>query len=174
VPGTVHSVSIGELVVSKNPEDTLVAYGLGSCVAVAMYDPTKKVAGMIHSLLPQASKTSNNSGAKTVAKFVDEGIPLLVESIQKAGASKNRLVVYLCGGAQMLTAPGFKNSLNIGQRNVETAEVVLKASGFRVQARSTGGNAGRTVRMQVDTGEITVKTLGEGEKVLSSPLLKVS
>lgn len=174
MPGTVHSVSIGELVVSKNPEDTLVAYGLGSCVAVSMYDPITKVAGMIHSLLPQASKTNNTNGSKTMAKFVDEGIPLLVESIQQAGANKNRLIVYLCGGAQMLTAPGFKNSLNIGQRNVETAETILKTSGFKIQARSTGGNSGRTVRMQVSTGEISVKTLGEGEKVLSSPLLKVS
>lgn len=172
MPGTVHSVSIGEMVVSKNPEDTLVAYGLGSCVAVSMYDPTTKVAGMIHSLLPQASKT--NGGANTMAKFVDEGIPLLVETIQKAGANKNRLIVYLCGGAQMLAAPGFKNSLNIGQRNVETAEAVLKTNGFKIQARSTGGNSGRTVKMQVSSGEITVKTLGEGEKTLTSPLLKVS
>ncbi|GAB4445812.1 MAG: chemotaxis protein CheD [Anaerolineae bacterium] len=172
MPGTVHSVSIGELVVSKNPEDSLVAYGLGSCVAVSMYDPVTKVAGMIHSLLPKAANA--NGGAKTPAKFVDEGIPRLVEAIQKAGGSKSRVIVYLCGGAQMLAAPGFKNSLNIGERNVDTAESILRASGFRIQARSTGGNSGRTVRMQVATGELTVKTLGEGEKTLSSPMLKVS
>ncbi|RMF02187.1 MAG: chemotaxis protein CheD [Chloroflexi bacterium] len=168
MPDNVLSVSIGELVVSNNQDDVLVAYGLGSCVAVCMYDPTAKVAGMIHSLLPKSAK--NNGFEKQTAKFVDQGVPLLVDSILKAGAQRQRLNVYLAGGAQMLSAPGFSNSLNIGARNISTAEEILRATGFRILAQSTGGNSGRTVKLFVGSGKITVKTLGQGEVTLSPEL----
>jgi chemotaxis protein CheD len=172
VSDNVHSVSIGELVVSKNPNDILVAYGLGSCVAVCLYDPVAEIGGMIHSLLPKAAQP-NGAGAQN-AKFVDEGVPLLMSKVLAAGAQKGRLKIYLCGGAQMLSAPGFKNALNIGERNVMAAEEALKLQGVRLIAQSTGGTSGRTVRLFVDTGKITVKTLGQGEVVLNPSLSKVT
>jgi chemotaxis protein CheD len=136
-----------------------------------MYDATAGIGGMIHSLLPKSS--GNNSSESTTAKFVDQGVPLLIDAVTKAGANRGRLDVYVCGGAQMLSAPGFKNSLNIGERNAEAAQRVLTAAGFRIKVQDTGGNSGRTVRLRVDTGEITVKTLGQGEKVLNPSLVKV-
>jgi len=172
VPENVHSVSIGELKISGNPNDLLIAYGLGSCVAVCMYDATARIGGMIHSLLPQASR-NNNGVEATTAKFVDVGVPLLVDALTKMGAERRRFDVYLCGGAQMLSAPGFSNSLNIGERNVHAAEAALSAAGFRIRAQDTGGTSGRTVRLRVDTGEIVVKTLGQGERILNPSLTKV-
>lgn len=171
MPETVHSVSIGELKLSSNPTDLLVAYGLGSCVAICMYDATAAVGGMIHSLLPQAS--NNNGSESPTAKFVNEGVPMLLNAVTKAGAIRSRLDVYVCGGAQMLSAPGFKNTLNIGERNVAAAEAALATAGLRIKARDTGGNAGRTVKLRVDTGEITVKTLGQGERILNPSFVKV-
>ncbi len=162
--GNIHSVSIGELVVSKSPQGVLVAYGLGSCVAVCMYDAAGGVAGMLHALLPSASN-SRDSG--NMAKFVDKGVPLLLEKMKASGALKSRMEVYMCGGAQMLTAPGFNNTLNIGARNVAAAEAALKDLGLRLRVRDTGGNSGRTVKLRVSTGKITVRTLGQGEKPLN-------
>ncbi len=172
MPDNVHSVSIGELVVSKNPKDILVAYGLGSCVAVCLYDPVAEIAGMIHSLLPKSAQPNGTESSN--AKFVDEGVPLLMSKVLAAGAQKSRLKVYLCGGAQMLSAPGFKNALNIGERNVAAAEEALKMHGLKVMAQSTGGNSGRTVRLFVDTGKVTVKTLGQGEVILNPSFSKVA
>lgn len=166
VTENLHAVSIGEMVVSNKPNDILVAYGLGSCVAVCMYDAQARVGGMIHSLLP-TSKLNGSSPNTTVAKFVDHGVPLLLETVLGKGASRSRLVVHLCGGAQMLAAPGFSDALNIGKRNVETAEKLLAGLGFRIRAQSTGGHAGRTVRLYIVDGKITVKTLGQDEKVLA-------
>lgn len=173
MPDNVQSVSIGELVVSNNQDDVLVAYGLGSCVAVCMYDPDAKVAGMVHSLLPKAGQ--NNGSEKQIAKFVDQAVPRLIESILKTGAQRRRLQVYLVGGAQMLSTPGFNHSLNIGQKNINTAKHVLDATGFRILAQSTGGNSGRTVKLFVSSGEVTVKTLGKGEITLNpaSTLIRV-
>lgn len=160
----VRSVSIGQIVVSKSAADVLVAYGLGSCVAVSFYDPQVKVAGMLHALLPIASGKGRAPDNPT--KFVEPGVTILLDEVKKMGASPHRLVVRICGGAQMLTAPGFSNTLNIGERNVAMAREVLKRLGFTIKAADTGGNAGRTAKLYVASGEMTIRTMGQKERPL--------
>nr|MBO2470888.1 chemotaxis protein CheD [Bacillota bacterium] len=46
-------VGMADLQVAKAP-DRLVTVGLGSCVAVCIYDPTAKVAGLAHVMLPSS------------------------------------------------------------------------------------------------------------------------
>lgn len=157
------TVSIGEMIVSDSPDDVLVAYGLGSCVAVCLSDPVIQVGGMLHALLPTAP---NGRAAGNLAKFVDQGVPLMIESILKMGARRSRLVAHLCGGSQMLTAPGFDDALNIGKRNVLAAELALQTAGLRIRAQDTGGNSGRTVKLYVGNAQLAVKTLGRGEAFL--------
>jgi chemotaxis protein CheD len=169
----VRAVPIGEIVVSDTAEDVLVAYGLGSCVAICLYDPVARVGGMLHALLPAAPNTPERNRrhpapAAPSAKFVDQGVSLLIESLLKLGARRTRLTTQLCGGAQVLSAPGFEeeSALNIGERNLQAAESALKAASIRVSAQDTGGRIGRTVRLYMANGRVTVKSLGRGEQVL--------
>ena len=167
----IHAVPIGEIAVSDAVEDVLVAYGLGSCVAICLYDPVARVGGMLHALLPAAPNTPKNKGnpvpAAPSAKFVDQGVLLLIESLSKLGARRTRLTAQLCGGAQVLSAPGFEeSSLNIGERNLQAAKRALKAAGLRANAQDIGGCIGRTVRLYISSGQVTVKSLGQGEQAL--------
>jgi chemotaxis protein CheD len=164
VTENLRSVSIGEMVVSDAPSDVLVAYGLGSCVAICLYDPVARVGGMLHALLPTAPE--GNSHGHVLTKFVEQGVPLLIDAVLKCGAARSRLTARLCGGAQMLTAPGFNDALNIGKRNVQVAENTLKAAGLRIQAQDTGGQAGRTVKFYLADGKVVVKTMGREERLL--------
>ncbi|HMQ52709.1 MAG TPA: chemotaxis protein CheD [Anaerolineae bacterium] len=166
MPENLRAVSIGEMIATDNLDDVLVAYGLGSCVAVCIYDPIKKVGGMIHSLLPTANG-QNGIEATNPAKYVDQGVPRLLDSVLALGAQPNRLVVRIAGGAQMLAAPGLSDSLNIGQRNALAAEAALRTLGLRVRNQDTGGKAGRTVKLYVTDGQVTVKKMGQGEQPLS-------
>ena len=162
-----YAVFSGEMRTISASDDVLVAYGLGSCVAICLYDPVAQVGGMLHALLPTAANENHRSkGSPT--KFVDLGMPLLIESLLKLGATHNQLMAYLCGGAWMLIAPGFDDSLNIGERNVQAAEAALQAAGLRIRARATGGHIGRTVRLYIATGQVTVKTLEQGERALNA------
>ncbi len=160
----VRSVSIGQIVVSKSAADVLVAYGLGSCVAVSFYDPQTKVAGMLHALLPMAS--GKGRAPDNPSKFVESGVSILLDEVTKLGAAPHRLIVRICGGAHMLTSPGFSNTLNIGERNIEMAQEVLKKLGFTIDAADTGGNAGRTAKLYVSGGEMTIRTMGQKERPL--------
>ena len=158
------TVAIGEIVVSATPEDVLVAYGLGSCVAICMYDPIARVGGMLHALLPSAPSRAEIAIAP--ARFVEQGVPLLLEAMQGMHAKRPRLVVRVCGGARILSAPGFEHSLNIGARNAQAAEDALRLAGLRIKNQDIGGQAGRTVKIYAATGRVTVKTLGQGERTL--------
>ncbi|MCX7680734.1 MAG: chemotaxis protein CheD [Anaerolineae bacterium] len=158
------TVPIGSIVVSKTPGDVLVAYGLGSCVAVCLYDPVAKVGGMLHALLP-SDLADHSSGNHLSPKFVDQGIQLLLDELERYGAKKRRLIAQLCGGAQVLQANGFDH-MNIGSRNVDVAEAMLSQEGIRVAAQDTGGSSGRTVRLFIADGRVVVKDLVRGERIL--------
>ena len=166
------AVPIGKIVTSDAAGDVLVAYGLGSCVAICLYDPVARVGGMLHALLPAAPnnprRNRNASVPAASAKFVDQGVSLLIESLLKLGARRTRLTAQLCGGAQVLSAPGFEGqmTLNIGERNVRAAENALKVAGIRIRVREIGGRMGRTVRLYIADGRVTAKSLGQGERVL--------
>ena len=52
------TVGIADLNVAKAP-DTLVTYALGSCVGVCIYDNMKKIAGMVHIMLPLSTEAAS-------------------------------------------------------------------------------------------------------------------
>ncbi len=172
VAENVVAVPIGEIIVSDKAGDVLVAYGLGSCVAVCVYDPIAHVGGMLHALLPQATNPITSAKGKgkspaRKAKFVDQGVPMLIETVSAFGGRRSRLIVRLCGGAQVLSAPGFEGDrLKIGERNVLAAENALKEIGLKIDAQDTGGAIGRTVKMHIANGQVLVRSLGRGESVL--------
>jgi chemotaxis protein CheD len=151
-------VGLGEWTVSTDPRTTLVCLGLGSCVALCAYDPVAKVAGLAHFVLPTSAE---GRSAGPGAKFVDTGIPLLIGEMERLGAARSRLVLKIVGGARMITAPGVNGALNIGDRNVASARSTLAGLGLRIAAEDTGGVRGRTVRLNVGTGTLTVSAAGE-------------
>jgi chemotaxis protein CheD len=157
------SVGLGELRVSRDPRACLVAHGLGSCVGVCAYDPVARVGALLHAMLPE----HNGQAPAQATKYVDSGIQHMLNELAGQGAARHRLVVHLTGGAHMLTAPGFKNTLDIGARNAEMARAVLQREGLQVAGVDTGGHWGRTVRLYVDDGKVTVRSVGRGERELT-------
>ncbi len=153
------SVGLGEIKFSREPDDVLVAFGLGSCVGVGMYDPTLHIGGLLHAVLP----VSNGSDPPT-PKYVDSGIELLIGQLLKQGAVLSRLVVKMVGGANMLTAPGLSNTFDIGTRNVNAARIVLKEKGLKIRTEEVGGQIGRTVRLYVVDGRMTIRVMGGQER----------
>lgn len=150
-------VGFGEYRISANPEGVLICFGLGSCVAVTMYDTGKKIGGMLHIVLP----STQGRLTKTPARFADTGIPLLLEEMRKMGAEKRRTIVTMAGGAKILKLHYSLEPLDIGSRNVDVCLETLKQLGLRVHGQETGGTRGRTVRLYIKSGETFVRQRGE-------------
>ena len=154
------AVGLGEAKVSRDPQEVLVAFGLGSCVGIGMYDPQAGVAGLLHAVLPQRL---NDQDANS-PKYVDSGVAHLLTLLERAGAKRESLLVRMAGGANMLTAPGFKQVFNIGDRNVAAAHTTLAANALRLRSEDVGGNTGRTVRLYPGNGRMTIRVLGNQER----------
>jgi chemotaxis protein CheD len=152
-------VGLGEVVVSNNQNDILVAFGLGSCVGVGVYDPAKGVAGLLHAVLPEPLNGSDMESTK----YVGNGIKKLLELMIEKGASKERLIVRIAGGANMLTSPGLSKSFDIGTRNIASAQTILEKAKLNIVNQSVGGNIGRTFRVYVAQGKMTIRMIGEKE-----------
>jgi chemotaxis protein CheD len=154
------NAGLGEQVISRDPQTILVAYGLGSCLGIGMFDPGSRVAGLLHAVLPEHINTHNGG---TPGKFVDTGIPFLIDEMVKAGAERRRLTVWIAGGANMIMAPGMTKAFDIGTRNIQAAQRLLDTLGMRLSGQEVGGNTGRTVRVYVGEGRMTVRVVGQTE-----------
>ena len=153
------NVGLGEIVVSCDPEDILVAYGLGSCVAVGLWDSKRRIGGMLHAVLPE-----RNNGADVLSgKFVDSGIAGLLNAVERIGAERRQLTVWMAGGANMLVNTSLGQAYEIGTRNIQAACQTLQRLGLHLRAKQVGGNSGRTVQLYVMEGRMTVRTVGGKE-----------
>lgn len=153
-------IGMGESAVSATPGVVLMCIGLGSCIAVTAYDKAAKIGGMVHIVLAkhQGSSTSD------FGKFADTGVPLLFNEMIKLGADKRRLSVKIAGGAQMTIAPGLRDTFKTGERNLVQILYTLDQEDVGLKAADVGGSLGRTVKLHVDTGTVTVKTVNGVER----------
>ncbi|HET9908741.1 MAG TPA: chemotaxis protein CheD [Anaerolineales bacterium] len=155
------NVGLGEQAISRNPDDVLVAYGLGSCVGVVMVDPRSHISGLLHAVLPRP--VDGGRGEHNSSKYVEGGIEGLIASMVREGAYKNRLVVRIVGGANMLISSGLTRSFDIGTRNIEAAQMTLDRLRMPIVSAEVGGHTGRTVRVYVADNRVTVRVVGQKE-----------
>ena len=146
-------VGIGEWAVSNRPGDIIITHGLGSCIAVCVFDPLTTVAGLLHFLLPEARINPDRARVQP-AVFADSGIPLLLNAAAQQGLVRRRAIVKLVGGAEMTAAPDV--AFNTGRRNVLAARNLLWRSGVFVAGQDVGGTAARTAHLSVRTGRLLV------------------
>ncbi len=153
-------VGVSDMKVSRNPGEVIITYSLGSCIGVTIYDPEVKVAGILHYMLP-SSDLDKEKSAKNPYMFADTGIPGLFKSAYALGAAKQRMIVSVVGGAQVLDQSGF---FNIGKRNHMALRKIFFKNNVIVKHEQVGGNVDRTIRIEVNSGDIYLKTSGKGEE----------
>lgn len=159
--GTVLAVGIGELQITADRSAILVSYGLGSCVALCLWDSVRLIAGMAHVMLPSAPPGAAASVAP--AKFADGAMTAMLHELDRLKVDRSRVVAKIAGGAQMFAVAGRPDTLAIGQRNVERIKELLRTHQIPLVAEQTGGQAGRTVTLRPTTGKLAIKTIGSGE-----------
>lgn len=149
-------VGVADMAVSNDSSAEIVTYSLGSCLGITIYDPAKKIGGLLHLMLPD-SKIDAARATSAPCMFVDTGVPRLFHAAYNLGADRNRLVIKVAGGAQLLDQ---QKIFNIGARNFEALEKLLAQNGLKAHAADIGGLSSRTVRLDLTTGQVTVKTPG--------------
>jgi chemotaxis protein CheD len=161
-------VRMGELAVSSVPGDVLVSLGLGSCIGLALVDRRMGIAGLAHIVLPE----SQGRGQENPRKFADLAVPEMLSELDALGARRIRLEAILVGGASMFAVAS--TGLEVGQRNEAAVLELLMKERIPVVASATGGNRGRTIRVDVASSAVTVREAGskEAELLAVSPVLE--
>ena len=157
--GQVIKVGIAQIDVAKIP-NTIRTSGLGSCVGVVLYDESKKIAGLVHVMLPDSNL--GRTETLNVAKFADTGIEAMIDLLKLEGIQTFKLKAKIAGGAQMFQFTSDQASMRIGPRNVEAVKLHLKKNGIPIVAEDTGGNSGRTIEFDPSTSILHVRTVNQG------------
>lgn len=155
-------VGVSDLGFSSDPNETLITYSLGSCMGVALYDPTAKIGGLIHCLLPQATSGSEDSRHNPFM-FVDTGINNMIEAIEELGTLKRRLICKIAGGG----APsGPENTFRIGEKNYAMVRKILFKHNILIKGEFVGGATAKTMMLHINTGRVIVRFNGKEEREL--------
>ncbi|PYN02903.1 MAG: chemotaxis protein CheD [Candidatus Rokuibacteriota bacterium] len=148
---------------AERGDGVLVTLGLGSCVAIMLYDAQANAGAMAHVLLPSTSLARDITNR---AKFPETAVPLLIERLKGLGADPRRLVAKLAGGASMfgqLVTPG---TIQMGERNLLASRSALRAAAIPILRESVGGERGRSVRFHVKDGRVEIRSVGADVAVI--------
>ena len=161
-PTTEIRVKVADYAVGRD-EQTLITIGLGSCVAILLYDPRARVGGLAHTLLPDESMARDRSNP---AKFAASAVTLLLAEMTRLGADAKRVRAKLVGGSSMFASLLPSGGINIGDRNVAAARHALSRSGVAIIAEDVGSDHGRSVHFHLDDGRVEVRSLKKGNCVI--------
>lgn len=150
-------VNIADMKISANTEDVLVTYSLGSCVAVVVYDPYKKIGGMIHIMLPESGIEREKDNLNPM-KYVDLGVPVLYKELFKYGCKRGVLITSVIGGSNVMDKNKF---FNIGERNYLAVRKILWRNNVMINKEDVGGSKSRTVRLHIGSGKVVVSNASE-------------
>lgn len=155
-------IGIGDYAVTTDGSP-LSTVGLGSCIGIVLYDSRKKVAGLSHIMLPEMGSKQDRIG-----KYADTAIPALLDEMKKKGGSPQLCKAKIAGGASLFT---FKDdTLQIGKRNAEAVEAILKQYRIRIVGKDVGGDRGRTITFYPDSEELHIRMVKKGD---NGPNIKV-
>ncbi len=158
------NVGMGEIVTTSSP-NVLSSLGLGSCIALVLYDPVEKIAGMAHIMLPDSSMRSKSCNNTKPGKYADNAVDALINELDSKGASRKRIKAKVAGGSKMFS---FEISalLSIGEQNVKKVLDLLDSHSIPLEGCDTGGSRGRSVRFNILECILEVKIIGQGIKAI--------
>jgi chemotaxis protein CheD len=155
-------VRIGDVKVAAG-SSVLFTIGLGSCVAVALYDAQRQVGGLAHAMLPDPGAGRKNAPP---GRFATTAIAQLLALLVAEGASLKRLRARLAGGASMFRDVLDGDGLRLGRRNVDAARRALEEAGIPVDGEDVFGTYGRSVFLRTSDGKLLVTSVNHDDVVL--------
>jgi chemotaxis protein CheD len=132
-------------------EDVLIMTTLGSCIAACLWDRVARVGGMNHFMLPDVGSGMVDSG-----RYGSFAMELLINELQKRGATRSTLEAKVFGGGAVISG---MNSLNVGERNTQFVLDYLQTERIPVVSKDVMDIYPRKVCFFPASGKAMVKRL---------------
>ena len=147
--------------------ETRIVTLLGSCVSITVWSPRLLVGGMCHFMLP--SRGVIPEGAGYDGRYGDEAMLMLMKQIWNLGVKPSEFQAKVFGGANMFPLLCQTNEMNVGERNIEMALVLLDRYQIPIKAKHLGGDGHRKLMLDIWSGDVWLKhqSLSESGKGVS-------
>ncbi len=155
------TVGMGEIMVAESP-NLLRSVGIGSCIAVTLYDRDTTIGGLAHIMLPCVEEALNKSHP---ARFIDAAIGMMINQMKRRGARIQDVKAKIFGGANMFPEIiSADSTMNIGRRNISAVREELEKHNIDIIAEEVGDHIGRSLLFDTSDGSVVVKTAHNGRK----------
>jgi len=154
-------INTNDLRVAKSP-DVLYTKGIGSCVAIALYDNSCRIGGLAHISLPVQK---DDEPEPNLHKYAGIAVDALLRIMERIGALRVFTVAKIIGGGNM-----FRFDLNpnddIGMQNVAAVRDALEQNQIPVVRVDVMGSEGRNVTFDLSDGSVKVTGIDRKEIIL--------
>ena len=148
----------------RRGNDIIATIGLGSCVAIALYDRESRTGGLAHILLPSMAMSRETSNP---AKFPETIVPIMLTEMRALGMASNaKVLAKIAGGASMFGQLVNGTGINVGERNILATREALAKARVEIVGEDTGLDYGRSVYFHLTDGRVDVRSLKKGDRVL--------
>ncbi len=157
IPAQTYHLGISGMVFGSAP--VAVVTVLGSCVAITMYEPTRRIGAICHALLPQCDLASKcRSRCDQPGKYVECAVKVMLKQFDRHNIYRKDIQVKIFGGANMFLQSDESVCIYpIGSLNVEMARRVIRDAGLKIVADDTGGKRKKKIIFYLATGKVLVE-----------------
>ncbi|MGB0128208.1 MAG: chemotaxis protein CheD [Rhodocyclaceae bacterium] len=134
-------------------EDTRIRTVLGSCVAITLWHPRRRIGGMCHYMLPSRGQGRSH---QLDGRYCDEAIAMFLRETRGTRTLPGEYEVKVFGGGNMFPHR-HHHLLDVGRRNAETGLDLLSRHGFHVKARHLAGSGHRNVVFELWSGDVWMR-----------------
>ena len=144
----------GEFYVSTQEE--MISTVLGSCVSACIRDHRRKLGGMNHFMLPEpvGERDGWTATVSRAARYGNDAMEQLINSILKAGGRRDDLEVKIFGGGRVLPKLS-----DVGARNLAFVRKYIATEKLNLCAADVGDVFPRQVQFFPMTGKVRVRQL---------------
>jgi len=143
-------LGIGDFAVRAGPVE-YVCHGLGSCMAVFLYDKTSSITAGAHIPVPSARGGSPIVGADIIFNQMSK-------QLTDAGCTMRSLEAKITGGAKINRG----HTMTVGEQNIYAVYQQLQALGIPIASIDVGGHNPRTARFSSSTATIQISIPEKG------------
>lgn len=151
------NISAGQVKVARAGV-ILRSSAIGSCIAIAAYDWSKKVGAMAHIMLPGSAPKKTLEKTKYAANAKDE----MINRMRGLGSKKEDIEVCLVGAGNVLE----KQNDTICKSNIDSTIELLKEKHIAIATQVLGGTERKGVSLDVESSSIFYTEGDKKEKLL--------
>jgi chemotaxis protein CheD len=138
-------------------QDAVISTVLGSCIAVALHDPDRRIGGLNHFMLPGSLDRGGGMYGES-GKYGIFAMEYLVNELIRLGASRQGIRAKVFGGSHVLKGT-VAGADAVPQANIRFAFDYLDTEGIPIDTSDVGGTAARRIYLYPISFRVLLKRI---------------